>query len=198
MRTERGYLTIGDEGSTTDHPPAITFREFEQSESDIAAIMDFGTDERVNRFLHFDLFRCRDDAVRFIDTFVLPHPWFRFICLSGAGDHPVGIVVLRPEDAGGGRKRVSLGYSVVPEYWGRGIATEAARMSIEAALERWTGVERVQAFVCLDNLASQRVLEKAGFQREAVLRKYMFFKGQTRDFALYSFLSTDRRLSHHD
>ncbi|KAK8957012.1 hypothetical protein KSP39_PZI000507 [Platanthera zijinensis] len=198
MQTEGAHLTVGHEGRTTNRPPAITFRQFQRSESDFAAIMDFGTDERVTRFLHFDLFRCRDDAVRFIDTFVLPHPWFRFICLSGAGDQPVGMVVLRPEDTGGGRRRVSLGYSVAPELWGRGIATEAAKMMIEVAFEQWSGVDRVQTLVMLDNPASQRVLEKAGFQREAVLRKYMIFKGQIRDLVMYSFLSTDRRLSHHD
>ena len=46
-------------------------------------------------------------------------------------------------------------------------------------------------FVDVENKASQRVLEKAGFLREGVLRKYTYLKGVVKDLVLYSFLSTD-------
>jgi RimJ/RimL family protein N-acetyltransferase len=41
------------------------------------------------------------------------------------------------------------------------------------------------------NKASQRVLEKVGFLREGVLRKYTFVKGTVKDLVVFSFLSTD-------
>jgi RimJ/RimL family protein N-acetyltransferase len=41
------------------------------------------------------------------------------------------------------------------------------------------------------NPASQRVLEKAGFTREAVLRKYGAIKGVVRDMVMSSFIDTD-------
>jgi ribosomal-protein-alanine N-acetyltransferase len=65
-----------------------------------------------------------------------------------------------PPDAAG---MVEIGYSIVPAYWGRGYATEAAR-ALVAWL--WTqGVRRVTAECLDDNAASIRVLEKLGMRR---------------------------------
>ena len=62
-----------------------------------------------------------------------------------------------------------IGYSVLPAYRGRGFATRAAQLlSLWAFAE--TGVARLIAGADVTNLASQRVLEKAGFHREAYLR----------------------------
>ncbi|KAI3875887.1 hypothetical protein MKW92_042061 [Papaver armeniacum] len=52
-------------------------------------------------------------------------------------------------------------------------------------------MERLQALCNSDNIASQRVLQKAGFTKEGVLRKYIVIQGKTMDSAIYSFLSTD-------
>lgn len=78
------------------------------------------------------------------------------------------------------------------EFWGRGIATEAVRMATAAAFEEWADLERVEAMADAENPASQRVLEKAGFVREAVLRRYLVLKGKIRDMVMYSFVSKDR------
>lgn len=57
---------------------------------------------------------------------------------------------------------VEIGYGFLPEFWGRGYATEAV-----LALTRWAlaqpGVRRVEAETDPGNAASQRVLAKAGF-----------------------------------
>lgn len=44
-----------------------------------------------------------------------------------------------------------------------------------------------------ENPASQRVLEKAGFVREGVLRRYLVLKGRPRDMVMFSSVDTDRR-----
>jgi RimJ/RimL family protein N-acetyltransferase len=83
-----------------------------------------------------------------------------------------------------------LGYWVVERARGHNAATEAARM-----LTRWlfeaTNIERVQATVEPSNTASQRVLEKAGFQREGLLRGYASWAGVRRDVFLYGKLEGD-------
>ena len=62
-----------------------------------------------------------------------------------------------------------IGYSMLPGWRGRGFATRAAQLvSLWAFAE--TGVARLIAGALPANLASQRVLEKAGFKREAYLR----------------------------
>lgn len=52
-------------------------------------------------------------------------------------------------------------------------------------------VLRLQAFVQTQNKASRRVLEKVGFQKEGLLRKYSNVKGEIHDVFVYSLLSSD-------
>ena len=55
-----------------------------------------------------------------------------------------------------------IGYGILPEYWGRGYATEAAAAAVSWAL-RQPGIASVEAETDSGNIASQRVLEKLGF-----------------------------------
>lgn len=63
------------------------------------------------------------------------------------------------------------GYWVDPAYWGEGIAPAALTLVKDYLLEE-CGAERIQAVVEPDNAASMRVLEKCGYQREGLLRKF--------------------------
>ncbi|MGB7903169.1 MAG: GNAT family N-acetyltransferase [Steroidobacteraceae bacterium] len=62
-----------------------------------------------------------------------------------------------------------LGYRLLPEFWGMGLATEAGRASIEFARSD-LGLTRLVAMVHPDNEASARVLAKLGFTVEKQLR----------------------------
>jgi [ribosomal protein S5]-alanine N-acetyltransferase len=70
--------------------------------------------------------------------------------------------------------RASTGYAFARDVWGRGYATESTRAMIALA---WTipRLARLYALCHPRNAASVRVLEKAGFGREGLLRKYMVF-----------------------
>lgn len=58
--------------------------------------------------------------------------------------------------------RVEIGYGLLPEFWGRGYATEAVRAIIQWALIQ-PGVIAIEAEIEVNNVASRRVLEKSGF-----------------------------------
>jgi RimJ/RimL family protein N-acetyltransferase len=62
-----------------------------------------------------------------------------------------------------------LGYRFLPEHWGKGLATEAGRASIEFARAD-LGLARLVALVHPDNVASARVLAKLGFAVERQTR----------------------------
>jgi RimJ/RimL family protein N-acetyltransferase len=64
-------------------------------------------------------------------------------------------------------------------------------MAISDGLRSFPDLVRLQARVDVENKASQRVLEKLGFLKEGVLRKYMYNKGKVIDLVVYSLLSTD-------
>jgi len=62
-----------------------------------------------------------------------------------------------------------LGYRFLPEYWGRGLATEAGAASVEFA-RATIGLGRLVAMVHPGNVASVRVVTKLGFSVEKQLR----------------------------
>jgi RimJ/RimL family protein N-acetyltransferase len=81
---------------------------------------------------------------------------------------------------------VELGYWLFPSARGRGIATRAARLLAEHALS--LGVQRIAAYVNVGNEPSERVLERAGFTREGVVRSLPKPDGRRVDKTLFSLL----------
>jgi len=81
---------------------------------------------------------------------------------------------------------VEIGYFVLPHARRRGVATTIARLLSEHAFS--LGIERVAAFVNVGNTASERVLERAGFTREGVVRSMPKPDGRRIDKTLFSLL----------
>lgn len=81
-----------------------------------------------------------------------------------------------------------IGYVFHPAYQGRGLATEAARAVIHAAFEADANLNRIRAVADSRNLASMRVLEKAGMTREGILRQNRMFRGELIDEVWYGIL----------
>jgi len=82
---------------------------------------------------------------------------------------------------------LEIGYSLVPSERGKGYCTEAVRILVDY-LFLSKEIVRIQAYTDVRNVASQRVLEKAGFKKEGVVRKSHFTRGEWRDCCLYSTL----------
>jgi RimJ/RimL family protein N-acetyltransferase len=85
------------------------------------------------------------------------------------------------------RDRVEIGYWLFPQGRGRGIATRAARALAEHAFH--VGVLRVEAVVRPENEASIRVLERAGFTREGLLRSALRHGDGRADALIFSLLA---------
>ena len=68
--------------------------------------------------------------------------------------------------------KADVGYVIARKWWSKGFATEALRPVVKWAMEQ-PGIYRVWALCDVANVASARVLEKAGMQREGVLRRNM-------------------------
>jgi RimJ/RimL family protein N-acetyltransferase len=84
------------------------------------------------------------------------------------------------------RERVEIGYWLFAEGRGRGIATRVARALARHAFD--VGLQRVEAVVRPDNLPSVRVLERAGFTREGLMRSLLPHDGGRADAFIYSLL----------
>ena len=83
------------------------------------------------------------------------------------------------------RYSAEIGYWLGEAFWGRGIVSEALALVSDHAFAR-VNLLRLFALPFADNLASIRVLEKAGYVREAVLRSSSVKFGKPRDQALYA------------
>lgn len=99
------------------------------------------------------------------------------------GEAAGGIGIHRREDVE--RYSAEIGYWLGEAFWGRGIAT-AAVQTLSQYILRNTEIFRIYAHVYAWNPASMRVLEKAGFEREAILRRSVVKDGVVLDRALYA------------
>jgi RimJ/RimL family protein N-acetyltransferase len=86
--------------------------------------------------------------------------------------------------------RAEVGYWLAAEARGQGHSTRAVRL-ISGWGFRALGLARIELLAAEGNAASQRVAERAGFTREAVLRSYMRLKGRQQDMVAYSLLSAE-------
>lgn len=163
----------------------FTLRPFRISDAD--DFLMYAGDEEVTRFTRMRTLTSKEEAISFIQNVFIPHPYFRSICIH---DRSIGCVFVKPM-SGDDKCRAEVGYALAKEHRGQGIIPRAAKMVICDGFKEFPDVVRMQAHVEVDNKASQRVLEKIGFQREAILRRFTYNKGEIRDLVIYSLLSTD-------
>ena len=84
-------------------------------------------------------------------------------------------------------KLLEIGYVLVPDERGKGYCTEAVMIMVDY-LFLTKEMLCIQAITDTRNIASQKVLEKAGFTKEGTIRKRFFSRGEWRDDYLYSIL----------
>ena len=85
-------------------------------------------------------------------------------------------------------KTAELGYYLAEEYWGRGLMTEAAKQVIVYGFE-YIGLDVMMIRTGEENLASQRIIEKCGFQYEGTLRRiYRIYDGTVKPVRCYTML----------
>lgn len=89
-----------------------------------------------------------------------------------------------------GARRAEIGYDLSRDYWGRGIMNEALRAVIDYGFKQMN-FNRLEALVDVANGRSMRVLRRLGFQREGVLREYMYYKGKFWDEVCFSLLQRE-------
>jgi len=86
--------------------------------------------------------------------------------------------------------QAEIGYWVLPEERGKGLAARAATLLAQWAIEE-LGLSRVEASVPVDNEASRKSIERAGFTREGVARGVFDNQRDRVDLALYSLIRAD-------
>jgi RimJ/RimL family protein N-acetyltransferase len=159
---------------------AILLRPF--GEDDVPAIVAACQDPEIPRWTHVPSPYTEEDA----RAFLARSADGSFAITDAQTGELLGAIGLHRVEEGIGQ----IGYWVVRAARGRGVATRALRL-----ISRWgfeeLGLPRLQLLTEPENTPSQRVAEKAGFQREGLLRAYAVLKGRRPDFYMYSLLPGD-------
>jgi ribosomal-protein-alanine N-acetyltransferase len=97
----------------------------------------------------------------------------------------VGGIGFVPKE-GTSSRSAEVGYWLGEKHWGRGIATDSLRAVTAYAFAHYPDLQRLYAHAFEWNAASMRVLEKAGYVKEGMMRKAAVKAGQVIDLALYA------------
>jgi RimJ/RimL family protein N-acetyltransferase len=152
---------------------------------DEEALVRHGDNPNVSRYLR-DRFPCpyrRSDAEGWLaHVTTQPGPPTAFaLVVAGEPVGGIGIDLLDDVYRVGGE----LGYWLGESFWGRGYASEAVQVLVPYAFDT-LDLLRVQAGVYGPNVASTRVLEKAGFVLEGTMRRAALKRGELHDVLLYA------------
>jgi len=136
--------------------------------SDANAIYEFGRDPEVTRYMDWPTHTSVQDAKGYLEDCAArwgsqEYDWL--ITLIG-NDAAIGGVSARIR-----RHSSDFGYVLNRKHWGQGFATEASK-SVVDWLFSLDFIQRVWATCDTENVASARVLEKVGLEREGILRRW--------------------------
>jgi ribosomal-protein-alanine N-acetyltransferase len=130
----------------------------------------YARDPDVTRFLIWRPARTRDDIEAYIRSCLETPPHrARTYVMQGRKDSVIrgGLDLRHPE-----RHRLEFGYVLARPWWGQGLMTEALSEIVRWGLAQPT-IYRIGAVCDVENVASARVMEKAGLVREGLLRRYL-------------------------
>jgi ribosomal-protein-alanine N-acetyltransferase len=159
----------------------LLLRPFEADDVDDA--MAYRNDPEFSRFLpHIPLPFTRQHAETFV-ALNMSEPWDRSPTFAVVLDGKViGTVNLEVDTENGS---AMLGYAIGRPWWRQGLATEAARAVVAWGVQTF-GLRRIQASADARNVASLRVLETLGLQREVIrARDHLGRNGEPVDEVVY-------------
>jgi ribosomal-protein-alanine N-acetyltransferase len=163
--------------------------------SDVESIFELFSNPDVVKYYDLEVFDARAQAEQLIRLFESRH------------ESSLGIRwAIRPKENGEligtcgfnswseKMRNATIGYDLKPEYWNRGIATEALFEIIRAAfagLLPCGALHRIQADTIPGNVASEKVLLKLGFKEEGVRRECAYLRGSYHDMKFFGLLRSD-------
>lgn len=164
----------------------------EISKNDAEGIFTCFSNENVTRYYGQETLDHIEQAEAFVDFFANSYKEKRGIRwgIEIKGNQgiigTIGFNVWSPK-----HKRAEIGYEIHPEHWRKCYTFEAVSKVIQYGFDEF-GLTRIGAVVFIDNEASIKLLTKAGFQKEGVLKDYMYQNGEAYDTYVYSILKNSR------
>lgn len=163
----------------------------EEISEDLDAMHQWLSDPEVNRFLCWGTHTREETLVQLAEgigeQFNPQRKKYYFtLALKDSGQviGSTGIEVLNLQASGG---EGEIGYFLNKSYWGRGYASEAVQLLLDFGF-RSLNLHKISASCMEGNEASEQVMQRCGMQKEAQLRKSVFWLGKWQDRLIYSIL----------
>jgi len=159
----------------------------EIKQSHLEDVLNLFRDENVTKFYNLLPFRSEQDAQKFID-------WYQIRFRDNLGlrwgislknkSNIIGTIGFNNFVKG---HRANIGYDLKTEYWNHGYITEALKEVIDFGFNQLE-INRIEAEVMQGNGISERVLKKLDFQKEGILKQWMFWNGNYYDMSMFALL----------
>lgn len=151
----------------------------------------YGSDPEVSRYVTWNQHHSKSDTEEFVE-FVLGQYEAGRLAPWGIEWKETGKIIGTIDFVSWNTNHhfAEIGYVIARNHWGKGITTEAVKELIKYGFTKM-GLVRVQAKCFVENIGSERVMEKAGMKFEGILRKSMLIKGKHRDLKMYSILKEE-------
>src|SRR5688572_3735731 len=141
----------------------LIFRKF--TIEDLPDLIEHRSDPEVNKYLGGTKLQNPEalgKRIRFYMSCYESHGFGMCAMIWKPTGEMIGSAGLQPLD---GTDEIEVGYSIVRQYWGQGIGTEAARAWLDHGFQN-AGLNRIVAVANTENWASRRIMEKLGMKYE--------------------------------
>lgn len=163
----------------------------EKRESDIDDFFNYYSNPIVNKFILCQIPQNLEEARREL------HYWrgifyqndgIYFAIADKSNDRLIGSIGLTSHNSY--NNRIEISYDLSHHYWRRGITTKAVLAVTKYGFEELK-VNKIEAFVSVDNIPSKNLLLKCGFKIEGILREHRYHKGSYIDVFCFGLLQKD-------
>jgi len=156
---------------------------------DVNEIFALRSDAETMKYIPRPLAKTKDDAlthIAIIDAKIESNEGINWAITLKNNPKLIGIIghyQIKPEHF-----RAEIGYMLLPEYHGKGIISEAINEVVNYGFEIMK-LHSIEAIIDPENLASEKVLQKNGFVKEAHLKENGYYEGRFLDTVIYSILN---------
>jgi ribosomal-protein-alanine N-acetyltransferase len=157
-------------------------------ETDVDEIFELRSNPETMKFIPRPLAKTKEDALihlKTIDENIENNKGINWAITLKGNPKLIGIIGhyrLQPEN-----HRCEIGYMILPQYNGQGIVTEAIKLVLEYGFDDLQ-MHSIEAVIDPENKASERVLQKNGFVKEAHILENELWDGKFWDTVIYSIL----------
>jgi len=161
------------------------------TKEDAPAIFHYASDPEITKYVLFPTHQTLEDTWKFLGTTLEKYekkevaPWG---LAWKANNHLIGTCDFVWWDII--NRKAEIGYILTKEHWNKGIMSEAVKRLIQFGFEEMN-LNRIETRCNESNIASSRVMEKAGMSYEGTMRDALFVKGSYWNLRCYAILRSD-------